>query len=328
MRRGAYHDGEGASGRLSPVVGRPEVLRHRPELTEAWPAADAAFPVRVTRSFWSRANLDDPNDPLLRQVLPDPAELLPDLDGLTDPVGDSACSPIPWVIHKYPRRILLLVTKRCHLYCRYCFRRTHQPGEREDPSPDEWEAALRYVELHRPAEVILSGGDPLAVRDDHLLATLERVGAVSPVLRLHTRAPITRPDRVTEDLVRGLAAFAQRKGLWVLVHCNHPRELSDEVSAALARLVDAGVPVLNQAVLLRGVNDRAEVQVELCEALTRRRVFPYYLHLTDRVKGNAHFRVGADEARALYAEMRRALSGLALPRLVVDPPDGSGKRDV
>lgn len=319
-----YHE-DGARPGAGPVVGRPEILRARPDLEDVWGPADAAFPVRVTRSFWERIDPTDPADPLALQVLPDPRELTPDPADRDDPVGDAACSPLPWVVHKYPDRVLLLVTKRCHLYCRYCFRRNHRPGDREDPAPEEWEAALRYAEGSGAREVILSGGDPLAVRDAHLLATLDRLRPHVPTIRIHTRAPITRPDRVTPALVEGLAA---RKPVWVVVHCNHPRELSPAVDEALARLIDAGVPVLNQAVLLRGVNDRADVLVELFEGLVQRRVFPYYLHHTDHAAGNAHLRVTMEEGRLLVAAVRRRVSGVAMPRYVVDPPEGTGKVDV
>lgn len=319
-----YH-GKGADPGRGPVVGRPEVLRERPDLAAVWQQADAAFPVRVTRSFWNRIDRSDPNDPLALQVLPDARELDVHPEDLDDPVGDAACSPVPWVVHKYQGRVLLLLTKRCHLYCRYCFRRNHRPSEREDPAPEELAAAIDYIRKVRPSELILSGGDPLAVRDSVLFETLDRVRDVVPVVRIHTRAPITRPDRVTDALVAGLR---ERAPVWVIVHCNHLRELSPEVDAALSRLVDGGIPVLNQSVLLKGVNDRVEVLAELCEGLVRRRVFPYYLHLTDRARGNAHLRVDADAAAVLWRGLQRRVSGLALPRLVVDPPEGTGKVDV
>ena len=239
-------------------------------------------------------------------------------------MGDAACSPRPWVIHKYPSRVLLLTTKRCHLYCRYCFRRNHHPSDALDPTPEEWAAALDYTRESGATEVILSGGDPLILPDRALFAALDHLLAV-PVRRLHTRAPITFPERVTDALVAGLRA---RAPVWVVVHCNHPRELAPDVDAALARLVDAGVPVLNQAVLLRGVNDDVDTLAALSEGLVERRVFPYYLHATDRARGNAHLRVGDDEALALHEALRRRVSGVALPRLVRDPPDGSGKVDV
>lgn len=302
---------------------RDEMQRARPDTVDTWDAADRLFPVRVTRSFWERIDPDDPDDPLARQVLPDPRELEADDADLLDPVGDAACSPVPWVVHKYPNRVLVLLTKRCHLYCRYCFRRDHTPGERQDPSDAEWAAAWRYVEQARPEEVILSGGDPLAVNDRRLADALARARAVAGVVRVHTRAPITFPQRVTPALV-GLL----REGpTWVVVHCNHPRELSADVDAALARLVDGGVPVLNQSVLLRGVNDDVATLAELSRQLVRRRVFPYYLHHPDRARGNAHLRVPMAEALQLVEGLRAATSGIGMPRHVVDVPDGSGKID-
>ncbi len=307
------------------MVPRREVLDARPDLAADWDRADEAFPVRITRSWWARADPSDPADPLLRQVLPDPAELAPHPEDLDDPVGDARCSPVPWVVHKYPDRVLWMLTKRCHLYCRYCFRRTHAPGERADPTPEEWSRAEAYLRAARPEEVILSGGDPLATRNRALFAALDVAREVAPVVRIHTRAPITFPRRVDAELVGGLAA---RAPVWVVVHCNHPRELAPDVDAALARLVDAGIPVLNQAVLLRGVNDDAGVLAALCTALVRRRVFPYYLHHPDRVRGNAHFRISTAEGLALWEALRARVSGVALPRYVFDPPDGSGKVDV
>jgi lysine 2,3-aminomutase len=163
------------------------------------------------------------------------------------------------------------------------------------------------------------------LKDDALFAAIDRLRARIPVVRVHTRAPITAPARVTDALARGLAA---RAPVWVLVHTNHPNELAPDVDVALARLVDAGVPVLNQSVLLRGVNDDVEVLAELSRKLVARRVFPYYLHQTDPVPGNAHLRVPVSEGLALVAALARRVSGIALPRFVVDPEDGSGKVDV
>ena len=280
--------------------------------------------MRVTRSFWARIDPSDPDDPLGRQVLPDRAEARDD-DGLEDPVGDAARSPVPWVVHKYPGRALLLVTKRCHLYCRYCFRRTFDPSDAEDPTDAELGAAVFYLKGAGLEEVMLSGGDPLTLRDARLFGIVDALRPEVAVVRIHSRAPITRPDRVTPALVAGLAA---RRPVVVMVHCNHARELSPEVDEALRRLIDAGIPVFNQTVLLRGVNDDVETLAALCRALVRRGVKPYYLHHPDKVRGAAHFLVGFDEGLRLYRGLRRAVSGLALPRYVVDPPDGSGKIDV
>ena len=304
---------------------RADIEAARPDVAATWDAADRAFPVRVTASFWDRIDGADPNDPLARQVLPDARELAPHPDDLADPVGDAHCSPVPWVVHKYPSRVLVLVTKRCHLYCRYCFRRDHQPGEQQDPDAEAWERAWSYVEQAKPEEVILSGGDPLAINDRKLADALRRARGAASVVRIHTRAPITFPRRVTPELVALLRSSSTPT--WVVVHCNHPRELAPDVDDALARLVDAGIPVLNQSVLLRGVNDDVATLAELSRALVRRRVFPYYLHHPDRVRGNAHLRVPLDEAVALVEGLRAEVSGIALPRHVVDPPEGTGKVD-
>ncbi len=305
------------------MVRRAEVLAAHPRLEPSFDAAHDLFEVRITRSFWDRMDPSDPDDPLARQVLPDARELEAHAEDEPDPVGDAACSPLPWVVHKYPSRVLLLATKRCHLYCRYCFRRNHNPTHALDPTREEWAAALEYAAGAGVSEVILSGGDPLVLPDRALGHALRALAAV-PVRRIHTRAPITFPERVTAELVSVLAGCAP---VWLVVHCNHPRELSAEVDEALARLVDGGVPVLNQAVLLRGVNDQVDTLAELSERLVERRVFPYYLHVTDRAQGNAHLRVALSEAVALHEELQRRVSGVALPRLVLDPPDGSGKVD-
>ena len=305
--------------RAGKVLGRPEALRRYPTLdAEVWERARALFEVRVPRSWADRVR--SPDDPLGRQAFPSAAELQPDPEDLADPVGELGRSPVPWVIRKHDDRVLLLTTRRCHLYCRYCFRRA--PHEREDPSDAELAAALDYIRGSGARELILSGGDPLACSDRRLWQILDAVRDAVPIVRIHTRAPITAPERVTPALVAGLRA---RAPIWVLVHCNHPDELSPDVRAALARLVDSGLPVLNQAVLLKGVNDDVDTLVRLCEDLATCRVFPYYLHHTDHAPGNAAFRVSVEDGRRIYAGLRDAVSGVLLPQYVWDPPDGSGK---
>lgn len=321
MTPGNY--GTPRSPAVAGMVGRKELLEARPELAPTWDAADELFTVRVTRSFWDRVDPNDPSDPLARQVLPAPEEL--GGPGLEDPVGDALRSPVPWVVHKYRDRALLLVTKRCHLYCRYCFRRTFHPDDALDPTPEALERAIQYVRSAGVREVILSGGDPLALRSSQLFAIIDQVQESVPRIRVHTRAPVTYPKRVDRALVEGLRA---RAPVWLVIHANHPRELSPEVDDALERLVDAGIPVLNQSVLLRGVNDDASTLVELFEALTQRRVRPYYLHHPDAVSGADHFAVSPERGLAIWGEVEASLGGLARPQYVVDPPDGAGKRPV
>ena len=306
------------------VVGRPEALRRFSWLRpEEWARVGARFPIRLPRAWL--AGRAGRADPLLVQALPDPRELLDDPGDHPDPVGDARRSPLPWVVRKHADRVLLLLTKRCHLYCRYCFRRNHHPGEREDPTPEEWWDMLAYAATSGARELILSGGDPLAITDARLFEVMDHVRPAVPVIRVHTRAPITSPQRVTAALVEGLRA---RAPVWMIVHTNHPEELTPSVRAALARLVDAGIPVLNQAVLLAGVNDDVEVLARLSAELVSLRVYPYYLHHPDAATGNAHFRVSTARGLALVRELARRVSGLALPRYVIDPPDGSGKVDV
>ncbi len=301
------------------MIGRPEALRRYRWLAGLdWAALAAAFPVHIPRSYVGDAS--DPDDPRLRTVLPAAEELVDAPGDLADPVGDAARSPVPWVVHKHPDRVLLLLTKRCHLYCRYCFRRAFHPGEGEDPTDADWEAMIAYAAGSGATELILSGGDPLAVSDARLFEVIDR--ARRPVVRIHTRAPITWPQRITDSLVVGLRA---RQTVWVLVHCNHAVELTPPVRDALARLVDAGIPVLNQAVLLAGVNDDVDTLAELSDALVRLRVYPYYLHHPDAAPGNAHFRVTLERGLALHRALRARTSGIGLPAYVIDLPDGSGK---
>ena len=315
-----YHDRDNhAVSRPGRVAGRRELLARFPSLSaQVWSAAEALFPVRVPRSWADRIQQAD--GPLGRQALPDAAELTPAAGDLQDPVGEGSRSPTPWIVRKHPDRVLLLVTRRCHMYCRYCFRRTHTGPE--DPDEAALSASIDYIRSSGARELILSGGDPLAITDRKLAGIIDAVQDVVPVIRIHTRAPITAPHRVTDALVALLKA---RTPVWVIVHCNHPRELSAPVLEGLARLVDAGVPVLNQAVLLRGVNDDVETLTALCEALVAARVFPYYLHHTDAAAGNGAFRVSIEEGLALYRALAGRVSGIALPRYVIDPPDGSGK---
>jgi lysine 2,3-aminomutase len=313
-----YH----AEPRSGTVLGPAALARHLGGVSEALlRAADAVFPVRLTRSWLSR--MRSPDGPLGLQAVPRPGELVAAPGDIPDPVGEAGLRPVPWVVQKHPDRVLLLVTRHCHLYCRYCFRRDQHDSD--EPGRDGLDRAIAFARQSGAREAILSGGDPLTLSDARLLRVVDGLRPAVPIVRIHTRAPITAPHRVTDALVAGLRA---RAPLWVLVHANHPDELSPEVRAALTRLVDAGLPVLNQAVLLRGVNDDADTLEALSHALLGLRVFPYYLHHTDAVPGNAAFRVGVQEGLALHAELARRVSGIGLPRYVIDPPDGSGKIDV
>jgi len=276
----------------------------------------AEFPVFVTRSYLARMQPGDPHDPLLRQVLPLPAENEIDPRAATDPVGDLASSLQPGLLQKYPGRALLITTGACAIHCRYCFRR-HFPYGQAPKSPDAWDPALAQLAAEPTiSEVILSGGDPLTLADRQLQPLVERLAALDHLrrLRVHTRLPIVVPQRITAELVEMLRGT--RLTPVVVVHANHAAELDESVRQALARLVDAGIVTLNQSVLLRGVNDTAEAQIELCERLVDWRVMPYYLHQLDRVAGGSHFEVAEEAGRRVVEQLRRRLPGYAVPRYV------------
>ena len=312
-----YHDFE----RRGRIVGRQEATEAFPTVTESiWRKADQIFPVRITRSWFNR--IQQVNGPLFKQSFPDAEELLSHPDDLDNPVGEFKKMPLPWVVQKHPDRVLLLTTKRCHFYCRYCFRRTHDGAL--DPTDEELEAALEFILSSQAQEVILSGGDPLACRPDRLDYILSKLRQ-KPIIRIHTRAPITEPSSVNARLVNILKVHSP---IWLIVHCNHPNEINEEVAQSLAALANAGIPLLNQSVLLKGVNDDPEVLENLSTALLKHRVFPYYLHHPDSVTGNSSFRVELERGIEIYNQLRSRVSGIACPRYVIDPPDGSGKIDV
>lgn len=294
--------------------------------------AQRQFPTFVPLEFLGRIRPGDPADPLLLQVLP-LAEELRDVSGFVgDPVGDVAARVAPGLLQKYAGRALMINTGVCGVHCRYCFRREFDYSPASAPSPlplaraepqvsseqvSSERAAIAHLRADRSIdEVILSGGDPLTLSDgrlDRLLTQLEAIPHLSR-LRLHSRMPVVIPQRVTEELVARLRA--SRLAVWMVIHCNHPQEIDAAVSGAIARLVDHGVPVLNQAVLLAGINDDAEVLAQLCRQLVDRRVQPYYLHQLDRVVGAAHFEVPAERGRALVAQLRARLPGYAVPTYV------------
>jgi EF-P beta-lysylation protein EpmB len=258
----------------------------------------------------------DLHDPLLRQVLPLPEELEMAPGFTADPVGDEAAGAAPGLLHKYEGRVLLVLTGACAVHCRYCFRR-HFPYSDAPHSLADWEPALEYL-AGEPSvhEVILSGGDPLSLVDSQLVRLVERLAEIPHVarLRIHSRWPIVIPERVDDAMLAWLTGT--RLAPWMVVHANHPQELDAATAAALGRLVSAGVPVLNQAVLLRGVNDSVEVLAELCERLVNLRVMPYYLHQLDRVAGAAHFEVPESVGLALVEQLRERLPGYAVPQYV------------
>jgi lysine 2,3-aminomutase len=269
-------------------------------------------------------NESDPADPIARQYLPSPEELSRAPEERADPIGDQTHSPLPGLVHRHPDRVLLMPTKACAVHCRFCFRRETLASPRT-LSEAETDEALSYVRA-RPEirEAILTGGDPLVLSAERLARLVGALGAIPHLttLRVHSRVPIAAPMRVTAEMV---AALRTAKALFLAVHCNHARELTRDATAACRRFLDAGIPVLAQTVLLKGVNDDAETLARLMETLVAARIKPYYLHQCDLAPGTAHFRVPLAEGRALMAELRRRVSGLALPTYVLDIPGGHGK---
>jgi EF-P beta-lysylation protein EpmB len=267
----------------------------------------------------------DPSDPLLRQVLPLESELLTPQGFTADPVGDKSATLGPGLLQKYSSRALLITTGACAVHCRYCFRR-HFPYSESPRSPDDWQPAIDRITADPSIdEAILSGGDPLTLVDEHLAELARRLATVPHLrrLRIHTRLPIMIPQRVTDELVDWLRGT--RLAPIMVVHANHAQEIDEPTAAALARLVDAGIPVLNQSVLLAGVNDKAEALIDLSRRLVELRVMPYYLHQLDRVQGAAHFEVPISRGLELIDQMRRALPGYAVPRYVQEVAGASHK---
>jgi EF-P beta-lysylation protein EpmB len=282
------------------------------------PAARAAlaFPVLAPWPYVARMCKGDASDPLLRQVLPLVDELAEQPGFSPDPVGDAAARLMPGVLQKYSGRALVITTGACAIHCRYCFRREY-PYSQSPRSPADWQPALDRLAADATIdEVILSGGDPLTLVDEHLAELARRIAHITHVrrLRVHTRLPIVIPQRVTDELIAWLRGT--RLTPIVVVHANHPQEIDEATAAALSRLVDAGICVLNQSVLLRGVNDNAPALIELSRRLINLGVMPYYLHQLDRVRGAAHFEVSAARGLELIEALRRALPGYAVPRYV------------
>jgi EF-P beta-lysylation protein EpmB len=292
------------------------ILQLDPGLLPAAQRAAALFPLRVPRGFVSRMQAGDPNDPLLKQVLPLGAELTVTPDFANDPVGDLASRAAPGVLHKYQGRALLITTGACGVHCRYCFRR-HFPYAQESTTPAQWEAGLEYLRQDTSInEVLLSGGDPLSLSDRRLAqltSSLEKLPHIRR-LRIHTRQPIVLPERVDSGFCEWLTSVQLQKV--VVLHTNHANEIDASVRAACRKLADCGATLLNQSVLLAGINDRTEVLAQLSESLFAAGVLPYYLHLLDRVQGAAHFEVGAEHGVALVNALVERLPGYLVPKLV------------
>ena len=287
--------------------------------------AEEEFPLKVPRSFVQRMKRGDPRDPLLLQVLSAHAETLDTPGYSRDPVGESGAIPRRGIVHKYRGRALLIASGGCAVHCRYCFRRHFPYGDNQN-SRQQWREALDYIrEDDSLEEVILSGGDPLVVTDAQLRDLVEQLAGIPHVrrLRIHSRLPIVIPERIDAALLDAITHPALRTVM--VIHCNHAQEIDEAVAAALTGLRRRDITVLNQAVLLAGVNDTLDAQLTLCQRLFNAGALPYYLHLLDKVQGAAHFDVPEDQARELLAGLTASLPGYLVPRLVREVPGASSK---
>ena len=285
-------------------------------------AVVARYPLCITPHYLEL--IEKPGDPLWRQCVPDRHELV--LDDLPeDSLSESSFSPVPAVVHRYPDRALLLVSAQCAGYCRFCTRKNRVGTAALAFSAEQLAAGVAYIAATPGIrDVILTGGDPLLLDDDRLEEILTSLHDIPHVemIRIGSRVPVTLPERITPQLCQLLARF---QPLYLNTHFNHPRELVANSISACARLADAGIPLGNQTVLLRGVNDDPEVMTALCRGLLKMRVRPYYLHHLDQARGTAHFRVPVECGLKIIAAMRGQVSGLGIPQYVVDPPGGQGK---
>jgi lysine 2,3-aminomutase len=272
---------------------------------------------------------DSADDAIARQYRPDDRENIILPDELADPIGDDVHSPAKGIVHRYPDRVLLKITDTCHHYCRFCFRKEMVGQGAGMLADDEIDGGLAYIHsAPQVREVILTGGDPLTLSPRRLSALFEKLEAVPhlDIIRLHTRAPITSPEIITDELI---ALFERtRKALYLVVHTNHIQELNDAVRAGFKKLNRAGVVLLSQTVLLKDVNDNASTLEDLFRALIANRVKPYYLHHPDKAPGTGHFRVSIKQGQDILKSLQGRLSGLAIPRYVLDIPGGHGKMPI
>jgi lysine 2,3-aminomutase len=285
----------------------------------------ARFQVALTEEVAGLVDPADPIDPIAAQFVPNVAELETAAEEQADPIGDERWSPVPGIVHRYPDRVLLKPTLVCPVYCRFCFRREQIGARGKVLSRQALDRAYAYIR-ERPEvwEVIVTGGDPFLLSPRRVAAIVDALATIDhvQVIRFHTRVPVVDPRRVTAALVEALDV---EKAVYVVIHANHPRELTDAARKAVARLVRAGIPVLSQSVLLRGVNDDAATLETLFRALVAMRVKPYYLHHPDLARGTGHFRGDIADGQQLMRELRGRVSGLCQPTYVLDIPGGHGK---
>jgi lysine 2,3-aminomutase len=339
--RTAWHEGQGIwagvpasewndwTWQLKNRLTTAEQLEQHMVLTEEEKAgcahANHKLALAITPYFFNLIDRSDPNCPIRRQVIPRGEEMIVSEEERLDPVGEDAHSPVPGLVHRYPDRVLFLVTDRCAAYCRYCTRSRLVSNAQDYNFHPEYERGLRYIEAHPEVrDVLLSGGDPLLLSDrkiEHLLSRLREIPHVE-FIRIGSRIPVFLPQRITPELCE---VFRRYGPIWMSIHVNHPKECTADLKAACERLSFAGVPLGNQSVLLRGVNDDAEVMRALVHRLLRMRVRPYYLYQMDLITGGSHFKVPVAKGIEIIRALRGHTTGYAIPQYVIDAPGGGGK---
>jgi lysine 2,3-aminomutase len=290
----------------------------------------ARYAIAVTPAIADLIDAGDPDDPIARQFIPTADELIAEPGERADPIGDDAHSPVPGIVHRYPDRVLFKLVHVCAVYCRFCFRREMVgPSKATALSEEAYRAAVEYIRSHRAIwEVILTGGDPLMLsprRLAEIMADLAEIDHVR-IIRIHTRVPVADPNRVSAEMVAALRV--NEAVTWIAIHANHPRELTGDARSACARLADAGIPLVSQSVLLRGVNDDAATLEALMRAFVECRIKPYYLHHGDLAPGTAHLRTSIEKGQELMQALRGRVSGLCQPQYVLDIPGGHGKAPI
>ncbi|WP_425994087.1 lysine-2,3-aminomutase-like protein [Afipia sp. DC4300-2b1] len=322
------------------MTGRAATLRTPAELIARGLASQDSLPdleqvaaryaVAVTPDVAALIDASDPNDPIARQYVPSADELVTHPIENADPIGDHAHSPVSGIVHRYPDRVLFKLVHVCAVYCRFCFRREMVgPGKETVLSDDVYSNALDYIRTHPEIwEVILTGGDPLMLSARRLKEIMTDLAAIDHVriIRIHTRVPVADPARVTDETVAALKVRGATT--WVALHVNHPRELTADARIACARMIDAGIPMVSQSVLLRGVNDNAATLEALMRSFVECRIKPYYLHHGDLAPGTAHLRTTLEEGQKLMLSLRGRVSGLCQPDYVLDIPGGHGKAPI
>jgi len=320
--------------KLAATLRRPDELVAR-GLAPASALADlqevaARYAIAVTPEIAALIEPDDPADPIARQFIPSAEELVVQAGENPDPIGDDAHSPVTGIVHRYPDRVLFKLVHVCAVYCRFCFRREMVgPGKPNALSEEAYRTALEYIRGHSEIwEVILTGGDPLMLSPRRLAEIMADLAAIDHVriIRIHTRVPVADPERVSPEMVAALRVNGATT--WIAVHANHPREFAPAARAACTRLADAGLPLVSQSVLLRGVNDDAATLEALMRAFVELRIKPYYLHHGDLAPGTAHLRTTLEQGQALMRALRGRVSGLCQPEYVLDIPGGHGKAPV